>query len=235
VEAALKSSKMAYGGAQTAVNERIFVNVYDLHSANDCLHTIGFGLYHTGVQIRDQEFTFSPEGIFDHHPRTVPENVVFRETLEIGSFYGNAAAVRSAISELSEQFKPGSYHVLKKNCNSFSHALCLKLTGNPVPAYINRAANIGAMFPMFWPSSMQNAPVVSDSSSTAFASNFQAFSGGARKLNSSAPTTMEAPSPVDAQANADKLAMMRRQRLAKFEQQTLLSQQNAGESSDKDQ
>jgi hypothetical protein len=149
------------GSAQTAVNERVFLNVYDLHPANDwcCLYNFGFGLYHTGVQIRDQEFTFSQEGIFDTEPKAVPEGIRLRATIEIGSFYGNADAVRRAISDLTEHFRPGSYHLLKKNCNTFSNALCIKLTGNPVPGYVNRLANIAAMFPAIWPQSLQNAPV----------------------------------------------------------------------------
>eukprot|EP00959_Pyramimonas_sp_CCMP1952_P021831 459663-Pyramimonas_sp.AAC.1 len=161
------------GSAQTEVDEVVYLNVYDLHPANDwcCLYNFGFGLYHTGVQIRDQEFTFSQEGIFDTPPRAVPPEVRFRRQLKIGTFHGNAAAVRRAISDLTEHFRPGSYHILKRNCNTFSNALCVTLTGNPIPGsyltvdarlcpgYINRLANIGAMFPALWPQALQNAPV----------------------------------------------------------------------------
>mmetsp|Transcript_8811 Transcript_8811/g.18283 ORF Transcript_8811/g.18283 Transcript_8811/m.18283 type:complete len:218 (+) Transcript_8811:345-998(+) len=205
------------GSAQTAVDERVFLNIYDLHPANDwcCLYNFGFGLYHTGVQIRDQEFTFSQDGIFDTPPKAVPPEVRFRRTIEIGSFHGNESAVRRAISDLSEHFRPGSYHILKRNCNTFSNALCLTLTGNPIPGYINRMANIGAMFPALWPQALQNAPV-SEVTITA-ANNFKAFSGSGYKMTGAgaprAPATHRAPTTVEMDRE-----FLRRQRLAKFEQ-----------------
>lgn len=49
-------------------------------------------------------------------------------------------------NRLREQFPPGSYHPVSKNCNHFSDALCKELVGAPIPTWINRPARIGGMF-----------------------------------------------------------------------------------------
>lgn len=35
-------------------------------------------------------------------------------------------------------YQPNDYHYLKHNCNSFCHELCLILTGNTPPSWLNR-------------------------------------------------------------------------------------------------
>ena len=50
----------------------IVLNVYDLSPANDILHNIGFGLYHSGIEINGTEHTFGQGGgIFDMNPKQV--------------------------------------------------------------------------------------------------------------------------------------------------------------------
>jgi PPPDE putative peptidase domain len=39
--------------------------------------------------------------------------------------------------------QPGTYSLHLKNCNHFAEAFVRELTGEPVPAWINRAAGIG--------------------------------------------------------------------------------------------
>lgn len=217
------------GSSQTAVNERVFLNVYDLHPTNDgcCLYNLGYGFYHSGVQIRDQEFTFSQDGIIDMPPRTVPPEVRFRQTIEIGSFHGNADAVRRALSDLAEDFRPGSYHILKKNCNTFSNALCLKLAGASIPGYVNRLANIAAMFPAFWPKSLRNA--AGNEAPVSAGTSFKAFSGSGHKMNNGTSSRASSSTQVrtpPSQVEMERVELMRRQRLAKFEERAEATQKD---------
>ena len=46
----------------------------------------------------------------------------------------------------ASDFQPNTYHIVNKNCNHFSNALCLSLCGVAIPAYINRVAAIGSTF-----------------------------------------------------------------------------------------
>ena len=39
--------------------EMVYLNVYDLHQANDYLHPLGVGAYHSGVEIGGKEWTFA--------------------------------------------------------------------------------------------------------------------------------------------------------------------------------
>jgi len=46
------------------------LNVYDLVKQNEYLHHVGFGAYHSGVQINSVEYTFGGgSGVFYHEAR----------------------------------------------------------------------------------------------------------------------------------------------------------------------
>ncbi len=45
-------------GFSTGNNSKVILNVYDLHDSNDIYYPWGLGLYHSGVQIGRDEFTF---------------------------------------------------------------------------------------------------------------------------------------------------------------------------------
>lgn len=50
------------------------------------------------------------------------------------------------LDDLREAFPGNSYHIARKNCNSFSNALAEALLGKGIPGYINRMASIGSFF-----------------------------------------------------------------------------------------
>jgi hypothetical protein len=57
----LLNSGMARVGGFSAQNSKVMLNVYDLHDNNDLLYQFGLGLFHSGVNIGREEYTF---GIF---------------------------------------------------------------------------------------------------------------------------------------------------------------------------
>ena len=122
------------------------VNIYDLHDCNRWLSNVGVGAYHTGIEIAGFEYSYSMQGIFKTQPRGAPEPARFKESVVLGVHSGSANDVSRIVNELREEFPPGSYDVLKKNCNVFSNALSLKLLGVEIPRYLNRLAGIGAFF-----------------------------------------------------------------------------------------
>lgn len=77
--------------------------------------------------------------------------------------------VRRIIQALSEEFQGRSYHLLLRNCNHFSDALCQALLRRPLPAFVNRVAYIGGcaacLVPVGWQQALQKAPVNADSNS----------------------------------------------------------------------
>ena len=66
---------------------------------NDCLSVAGIGLYHSGVRVGGEEYTFSNDGVFSHTPGEVgtggPDgaDVVLRELVPLGTLSIDSKAV----------------------------------------------------------------------------------------------------------------------------------------------
>lgn len=124
----------------------VFLNVYDLHDSNGALHTVGMGFYHTGVEVRGWEYSFSDSGIHRTRPR-LPEFGNFREQISMGIYTGSINEVNNVVTSMGcERFAPGRYNLTSLNCNHFSDALCQLLTAQRIPDWINRMAGIGSTF-----------------------------------------------------------------------------------------
>ena len=118
----------------------VILNVYDLHDANSYLSNVGLGLFHTGVQIRGYEYSFSQVGI----SKTAPKSPIFgnfRESIEIGQCQGNLEQILNDFR--SADFAPGMYDLTKRNCNHFSDSFCRALAKRGIPDSINRVADVG--------------------------------------------------------------------------------------------
>uniref|UniRef100_A0A7S2SKP3 PPPDE domain-containing protein n=1 Tax=Rhizochromulina marina TaxID=1034831 RepID=A0A7S2SKP3_9STRA len=124
----------------------VILHVYDLHQGNSWLSPIGFGVFHTGLEIGGMEYSFSQEGIFKCAPRQAPPPAKFRESIVLGEHHGSHNEVSQIIREMRDEFAPGTYDLVRKNCNSFTNALSLRITGVPIPTWVNRAASVGSFF-----------------------------------------------------------------------------------------
>jgi hypothetical protein len=123
---------------------QILLNVYDLHDSNRVLHGMGVGLYHTGVEVKGYEFSFSSVGVVRTRPR-LPEFGVFREQIVIGTYSEGMNGIYTIISTLrNATFQPGAYNPTGLNCNHFSDAFCVAAVGQHIPSWINMAASIGS-------------------------------------------------------------------------------------------
>jgi len=185
---------------------KIVLNVYDLNESNEMLYPWGLGMFHSGVQIGGNEWTFaSGSGIFSHDPRGAG-GAKFREAIEMGEFKGTQSDLDRALDELRETFKGTSYHVLTMNCNSFADALVSKILHKNIPAWVNRLATIGAFFNCLLPPQLGDAPVVQQVSSN----RATPFSGEGRRLLNSVG---EAEKEEDATERKEKI---REATLARF-------------------
>lgn len=136
---------------------KVFVNVYDLHHTNDYSYYVGIGIFHSGVEIGDKEYSFgghefSYTGVFDITPRTA-YGAKFRETHYLGDLHITPRELQRVIDELSDEFPGNSYHPLTRNCNTFSNELCMRLLKTGIPSYVNRLANVGSALSCFIPQS----------------------------------------------------------------------------------
>lgn len=124
----------------------VILNVYNLHESNSALHSIGLGFYHTGVEVRNYEYSFSEGGISRTSPR-LPEFGELREQISMGVYNGSLNEITNILQALGApgcQFAPGNYNLTTLNCNHFSDAFCMLLVDKHIPDWINRMAGIGA-------------------------------------------------------------------------------------------
>ncbi len=117
--------------------------MYDLGEANEYLNPVGLGTYHSGLQVHGTEWTFASQaGIFSHPPKGA--NAPFRQSIVLGTTQMSSSEIASLTSTMKPDWPGSSYHLVKKNCNSFSSALAKQILGKGIPGWVNRMADIGS-------------------------------------------------------------------------------------------
>lgn len=125
----------------------VYLNVYDLTPMNGYAYWLGLGVYHSGVQVHGIEYAFgahdhSTTGIFEVEPKMCP-GFTFRKSILIGRTDLGPKEVRAFMEKLAEEYSGNTYHLITKNCNHFCNDVCVRLTGKPIPRWVNRLARLG--------------------------------------------------------------------------------------------
>ncbi|XP_059303520.1 deSI-like protein At4g17486 [Lycium ferocissimum] len=141
----------------------VHLNVYDLTSINGYAYWLGLGVYHSGVQVHGVEYAFGAHeypttGIFEGEPKQC-EGFTFRKAILIGWTEMSHGQVRRVMEELADKYKGNAYNLITKNCNHFCNDACLKLTGNPIPSWVNRLARIGLFCNCIIPASFNSTKI----------------------------------------------------------------------------
>ena len=97
-----------------------------------------------GIEYAYGAHEYPSTGIFEGEPKQC-EGFTFRKSILIGKTDLGPLEVRATMEELSEIYKGSSYNLITKNCNHFCDEICIKLTGNPIPSWVNRLARIGKL------------------------------------------------------------------------------------------
>ncbi|RVW50599.1 DeSI-like protein [Vitis vinifera] len=85
---------------------------------------------------------YPTSGVFEVEPRSCP-GFIFRRSVMLGSTDMSRAEFRSFMEHLSGKYHGDTYHLIAKNCNHFTDEVCLRLTGKPIPGWVNRLARFG--------------------------------------------------------------------------------------------
>lgn len=141
----------------------VYLNVYDLTPYNGYAYWLGLGVYHSGVQVHGVEYAFGAHeypstGIFEGEPKQC-EGFTFRKTILIGKTDMGPAEVRAVMEDLAQDYRGNAYNLITKNCNHFCNDACIKLTGNPIPNWVNRLARIGFLCNCVLPASLNTTKV----------------------------------------------------------------------------
>lgn len=95
-----------------------------------------------GVEYAFGAHEYSSSGVFEVEPRQCP-GFKFRRSIFIGMTCLDPFQVREFMERQSAIYNGDSYHLIVRNCNHFCEDICYKLTGKPIPKWVNRLARIG--------------------------------------------------------------------------------------------
>ncbi|KAL0380358.1 UNVERIFIED_CONTAM: DeSI-like protein [Sesamum angustifolium] len=154
-----RKSSVKSGRGSAAVH----LNVYDLTSVNGYAYWLGLGVYHSGVQVHGVEYAFGAHeypttGIFEGQPKQC-EGFRFRKSILMGWTEMSPGEVRRVMEELAEKYRGNAYNLITKNCNHFCNDACVRLTGNPIPNWVNRLARIGFLCKCIIPVNLNSTKV----------------------------------------------------------------------------
>lgn len=85
---------------------------------------------------------YPSSGVFEVEPRSCP-GFIFRRSVLLGSTDMSRSELRSFMEHLSGKYHGDTYHLIAKNCNHFTDEVCMRLTGKPIPGWVNRLAKVG--------------------------------------------------------------------------------------------
>lgn len=141
----------------------VYLNVYDLTPINGYAYWFGLGVYHSGVQVHGVEYAFgahehSTTGIFEVEPKQCP-GFTFRKSILIGRTDMGPKEVRAFMEKLAEEYSGNSYSLITKNCNHFCNDVCQRLSGKPIPKWVNRLARLGLLCNCVLPAGLNETKV----------------------------------------------------------------------------
>ncbi|KAK9677270.1 hypothetical protein RND81_11G132000 [Saponaria officinalis] len=127
----------------------VYLNVYDLAPIPGYAYWLGLGAHHSAVEVHGVEYAFgahdnSTTGIFQGEPKK-GEGYRYRKTILIGWTEFSEEQVIKIMEDFAKEYRGNAYHLITKNCNHFCNDVCIKLTGNPIPGWVNRLARIGIL------------------------------------------------------------------------------------------
>ncbi|KAI5594397.1 hypothetical protein POPTR_003G080300v4 [Populus trichocarpa] len=151
-----KEKEQSNGGSSRVM---LYLNIYDLTPINNYLYWFGLGIFHSGIEVHGMEYGFGAHeyptsGVFEVEPRSCP-GFIFRRSVLLGSTNMSRSEFRSFMEHLSAEYHGDTYHLIAKNCNHFTDEVCKRLTGKPIPGWINRMARLGSFCNCLLPESIQ--------------------------------------------------------------------------------
>eukprot|EP01064_Diplonema_japonicum_P005787 TRINITY_DN13825_c0_g1_i5.p1 TRINITY_DN13825_c0_g1~~TRINITY_DN13825_c0_g1_i5.p1 ORF type:complete len:205 (+),score=46.30 TRINITY_DN13825_c0_g1_i5:65-616(+) len=138
-------------------DENVYLNIYDITWANNVLGMVGWGAYHTGVEIYGEEIGFGrstdERGVYKIPPRSY-EGHTFKKSLYLGTTSLTREDVGKAVATMRDvTWASSKYHLVHTNCNDFSEALCRELLPHipqAFPLWINRPCRMSsALLPTY--------------------------------------------------------------------------------------
>lgn len=141
------------------IDREVFLNVYDLTPLNSYSIWLGFGVFHTGIEVYGMEYGFgahdySISGVFEVEPKSCP-GFSYRCSISLGYLNMSASEFREFIEAMASDYHGNTYHLISKNCNHFTDDISQRIIGKRIPGWVNRLAKLGALFSCLLPESLE--------------------------------------------------------------------------------
>jgi len=168
------------------LSSQVWLHIYDTDTYtgwmnNRLLKDINLGVFHCGVEIYTDEWSFhSAEtyrpgqltGIVTCRPKRMAGSYVYRESISMGVTPLSLSAVDAIIEDLRPVWPASSYHPIRRNCVTFAETFLERLQVNEeFPEWVKRLNVVSTTFPalgavmdaswslMHWWSQAVNDPV----------------------------------------------------------------------------
>ncbi|KAI4380438.1 hypothetical protein MLD38_006630 [Melastoma candidum] len=146
-------------GSGESNETQVVLNVYDLTPINNYTFWVGFGIFHSGIEVHGKEYGFGAHdfpisGVFEVEPRNCP-GFLYRNSIQLGKINMPPSEFRSFIEAMASEYHGDTYHLISKNCNHFTDDISWRLTGRHIPGWVNRLARLGALCSCLLPESLQ--------------------------------------------------------------------------------
>lgn len=137
----------------------VILNVYDLTPINNYSYWVGFGIFHSGIEVHGKEYGFGAHdfpisGVFEVEPKSCP-GFIYRCSILLGCINMSFSEFRALIESVASEYHGDTYHLISKNCNHFTEDMVHRLTGKHIPGWVNRLARIGSLCSCLLPESLQ--------------------------------------------------------------------------------
>ncbi|URD89991.1 hypothetical protein MUK42_28550 [Musa troglodytarum] len=155
-------SVMSSGGSPSkgdAALSPVVLNVYDLTPLNNYVRWLGIGIFHSGIEVHELEYGFGEHdlptsGVFEVEPKTCP-GFLYRCSILLGHTSMPPSEFHAFIESIATEYHGDTYHLISKNCNHFTDDVSKRLTGRPIPRWVNRLAGLGAVCNCLLPESLR--------------------------------------------------------------------------------
>jgi deubiquitinase DESI2 len=104
---------------------------------------IGFGVFHGGLEVLGQEWSFgycpAGTGVYCCRPKSNPL-YEYRESVDLGSTALRPEEIADLVRKFKAAWQGSSYELLTRNCCHFVDELARELGCQPIPGWLNRFA-----------------------------------------------------------------------------------------------
>mmetsp|Transcript_17881 Transcript_17881/g.54307 ORF Transcript_17881/g.54307 Transcript_17881/m.54307 type:complete len:327 (+) Transcript_17881:65-1045(+) len=139
---------------------QVRLNIYDVGTCpqmqlvNACLGTLGAGLFHCGVEVYANEWSYAAttgasSGVFSSQPRKC-ELQTFHESVWMGTTRFTRKGMEQLIHVLEVAWPAAEYNILTHNCYHFCNELCQRLGVGPIPPQATNLAAASACMVKTW-------------------------------------------------------------------------------------